>query len=463
MSKTTHNMRTFYTLIFTQVFSLIGSKISGLAIGIWIFNDTGNATPLTLVSFFAVLPMVLASSFSGVMADRWDRRYVMIVADAGQAVGTVLLLASFTSGGFELWHLYLITMVQSVFGVFQGPAFMASVTMLVPDDKRDTANSIQQLTQPASNIVAPVITGMLYAVIGVEGSIMIDLATFVVAMVVVFSVHIPRPEVTAAGQSERGSIWYESWTGLRWLRSNGTMFFIVIYISLINFMIGGVMVLSIPYILARTGSESTLGLLQGLTSFGAILGAIIIGAWGGTRPRTFTIFPAIMVAGLFLMTAGLAQNAVVLGFAMFFFMLPLPMVNTLFISIMQAKTPPDIQGRVFAVLGQMSMLLSPIAMLLAGPLADNVFETAVGTSDWDVFAPLVGNEAGAGMGLMFVVAGAMVFVVSLLVFSRRNVRNVETLMPDYVPTVQPETEEHTPDDIRDDLPGLEPATGATSA
>ena len=230
MSKTTHNMRTFYTLIFTQVFSLIGSKISGLAIGIWIFNDTGNATPLTLVSFFAVLPMVLASSFSGVMADRWDRRYVMIVADAGQAVGTVLLLASFTSGGFELWHLYLITMVQSVFGVFQGPAFMASVTMLVPDDKRDTANSIQQLTQPASNIVAPVITGMLYAVIGVEGSIMIDLATFVVAMVVVFSVHIPRPEVTAAGQSERGSIWYESWTGLRWLRSNGTMFFIVIYI-----------------------------------------------------------------------------------------------------------------------------------------------------------------------------------------------------------------------------------------
>jgi len=459
----THNMRTFYTLILTQTFSLIGSKISGLAIGIWIFNETGNATPLTLVSFFAVLPMVLASSISGVLADRWDRRHVMILADAGQAVGTVLLLLSFTSGGFELWHLYLITMIQSIFGVFQGPAFMASVTMLVPDDRREAANSIQQLTQPASNIIAPIITGMLYAVIGVEGAITIDLLTFIAAMAVIFSVHIPRPEITTAGQQERGSLWHESWTGLRWLRSNGTMFLIVIYVSFINFLISGVTVLGIPYILARTGSESTLGLLQGLTSFGAVLGAIIIGMWGGTRPRMYTILPGIMISGLFLMTAGMAQSALLLGAAMFMFMLPLPMVNTLFLSIMQAKTPPDIQGRVFAVLGQMSMLLSPIALLLAGPLADNLFETAVGGSSWATFAPLVGSEPGAGIGLMFVFSGVMVFIVSAVIFSRSDVRNVETLMPDYVPATQPQPANEPEATIPGELPGIESAAGAANA
>ncbi len=157
--KTQYNMRTFYTLIITQVFSLIGSRISGLAISIWIYNQTGDVTPLALVSFFFIVPQVLAAGVSGALADRWDRRYVMMLSDTGQAVGTVLLLISFSSGGFQLWHLYVITFIQSVFGVFQGPAFQASITMLVPDDKRDSANAIQQITGPVAGIIAPAIAG----------------------------------------------------------------------------------------------------------------------------------------------------------------------------------------------------------------------------------------------------------------------------------------------------------------
>ena len=135
-----HPMRTFYTLILTQTFSLIGSSISSLAIGIWVFNRTGNATPLTLVSFFAVIPKVLASGLAGVLADRWDRRYVMALADAGQAMGTLLLLAGFATGTFQFWHLYLVTLLSAIFGVFQQPAFQASLTMLIPDAQRDRAN-----------------------------------------------------------------------------------------------------------------------------------------------------------------------------------------------------------------------------------------------------------------------------------------------------------------------------------
>src|SRR5690606_17570380 len=102
----TYNMRTFYTLILTQVFSLIGSRISGLAISIWVFNQTGDVTPLTLVSFFFIVPQVLAAGFSGALADRWDRRYVLILSDTGQALGTALLLIAFATGDFQLWHLY---------------------------------------------------------------------------------------------------------------------------------------------------------------------------------------------------------------------------------------------------------------------------------------------------------------------------------------------------------------------
>ncbi|HRF94283.1 MAG TPA: MFS transporter, partial [Aggregatilineales bacterium] len=135
------HIRTFYVLIFTQVFSMIGSRISSIAIGIYLFQQTGNATPLAMVAFFSTVPMVLASSVSGVLADRWDRRIVMVLSDTGQALCTLLLFVSFASGSFELWHLYVIVVIQSVFGVFQGPAFQASVTMLIPDDQRNRANA----------------------------------------------------------------------------------------------------------------------------------------------------------------------------------------------------------------------------------------------------------------------------------------------------------------------------------
>ena len=168
-----HNMRTFYTLVLTQTLSLIGSRISGLAIGIHIFTETGSATPLALVAFFGIVPLILAASVSGVLADRWDRRAVMILSDAGQALGTVLLLISFAGGGFELWHLYLVTFIQAIFGVFQGPAFSASVTMLVPEAQRERANAIQQMTGPTAGIVAPALAGVIYALGGVVGAILV--------------------------------------------------------------------------------------------------------------------------------------------------------------------------------------------------------------------------------------------------------------------------------------------------
>ena len=148
-------LRTFYTLILTQTFSLIGSRMTGLAVAIKVFNDTDRATPLTIVAFLTAVPQVVSANVAGVLADRWDRRYVMMIADAGQALATFLLMLSFLSGAFELWHLYVLTVIQSIFSVFQGPAFDASVTMLVPDEHRDRANTIRQLTGPASGLIAP--------------------------------------------------------------------------------------------------------------------------------------------------------------------------------------------------------------------------------------------------------------------------------------------------------------------
>ena len=431
-------MRTFYILILTQVFSLIGSRISGLAIGIWVYAQTGNATPLALVAFFAVVPQVVASGASGVLADRYDRRYVMVLADAGQAFGTLLLLISFLSGDFRLWHLYAVTLIQAVFAVFQGPALGASITMLVPEEKRDSANALIQLTGPSAGIIGPAVTGFIYAAVGVTGAILIDLLTFLVAVAVVLGVHIPRPEQTEEGRAMQGTVWKEALGGLSYLWSRRTLFFLLLHISLLNFLISGAGVLLTPYILARTGSETTLGLLMSVMNVGAIAGGVLMSVWGGTRPRIHTIMPGIIVAGLFMIGIGMGQSALAMGLFMLLLMVPIPMINAAFSSMLQTKVAPDIQGRVFAVVGQLSLMMSPIAYLLAGPLADTVFEPAVGTPGWSRIAPLVGNGTGAGMGLIMVIGGGLAVVTTVIVYALPRIRSLEADLPDYTPVIAAE-------------------------
>ncbi len=426
------NLRTFYILIVTQTFSQIGSKISGLALGIYIFNQTGQVTPLALVSLFSFLPQVVIAGFAGALADRWDRRRVMNIADGGQALGSLLLLILFLSGSFQVWMLYVIVFLQAIFGVFQAPAFSASVTMLIPDNQRDRANAIQQLTGPSAGVIAPAVAGVLYALIGVAGTIAFDLVSFIVAIIVVYLSKIPRPPQTEIGKQMQGSLLKESFGGLQFLWQWRTLLALMLESALINFLFSGATILFTPYILARTGSEATLGTLLSILDLGAIIGGVIIGVWGGTRPRIHTILPGVIIGGVFLAVIGLAQSPVVMAAAMFLMMLPLPMSNAVSMSLIQAKVPPDIQGRVFAALGQMSMVLIPLSYLLIGPLADQVVEPAVGKTGWESVAPLVGSSTGSGYALLILIAGVIVAVSSALVYAIPRIRRMEYELPDYV-------------------------------
>ena len=434
-------LRTFYTLIVTQVFSMIGSEMTSLAVGIWVYENTGNATPLTLAAFFAAVPRIIAPSLAGPLADRWDRRYVMVIADAGQAVGTLVLMITFLTGSFELWHLYMVAALQAAFGMFQGPAFQASVTMLVPDEQRNRANAIQQITGPAAGLVAPAIAGLLITVIGASGVMAVDLFTFFVAITVVWLSHIPRPTQTAEGRAAQGTLWQEAAVGFRFLWARRPLFVLVSVATLVNFFFNGVAVLTTPYLLSLFDSRATLGLLLSVMSGAMVVGGVIMGAWGGSRRRTLMIFPGIIFSGIFLALMGMARTPLVMGVFLALMLLPIPMVNAAFMSVLQGKTPPDVQGRVFATVTQIAMLFSPIAFLLSGPLADQVFEPAVGGSAWGMFAPLVGTHAGAGIGLMAVIGGCMITLITVAFYLNPRVRHMEDILPDYIPaTTKQDTE-----------------------
>lgn len=433
MTQKQYNLRTFYIIILTQVFSLIGSRMSGLAIGIKVFDDTGKATPLALVALFSLLPNLIFVNVAGVIADRWDRKRMMVLSDAGQAIGTILLLISFASDSFQLWHLYTVAVLQSIAGVFQGPAFMSSVTMLVPDSHRDRANAITQMSYPAAGIVAPILTGLLFAVIGVTGVIAIDLMTFMVAVMVISAVHIPHPEKTAEGEQHKGSMRQEVQVGFKFLWSRRMLFYLLLHAMLLNFLFNMAGIYGTPYILTITGSKAALGTLLAVESIAMVAGGIVFSAWGGTKVRMHTMMPGVLLMSISFMLYGIVRTPVLLGLSLFFGLFVNPMVNACFMSLFQLKTPPDMQGRVFATIQMMAMGLTPLSYLIAGPLADDIMEPAVGSSMWQIVEPVFGSAPGAGMGAIMAFNGLLCGIITLILYNYRPYRTLEANLPDYKP------------------------------
>ncbi len=427
-------IQTFYTLIVTQIISLIGSRMTGVALGIQIYNDTGETAPLLIAAFFGELPGMLGNSVSGWVADRLDRRQVIIMGDTGQAVATGFLLLMFVSGHFQLWHLYLMMLVQGTFSTMQGTASQAAVTMLVPENQRDRANGIRGVGFPLAGIVAPVLAGILFGVVGVAGVMVVDLLTFLIAIVVISRITIPRPPVSAEGNAAAGGWWREISSGWRFLWQRRVLLGMIVYASFIYFLINGPLELVTPYIIALTGSEALLGLLLGALNLGAFSGAAFIALGGGTRQRVRWIMLGFLLHGMLLMVYGMVRQPWQLGLAGIALMFPLPMIGALMATILQNKTPPDMQGRIFGINDQLGMLFTPVSFLLTAWVVDNLLEPAVGQPQWDVVAPLVGNVPGAGMGLVMVVIGGVIIITTLAVYP--FVRHLERDLPDYAVSEQ---------------------------
>lgn len=436
---TTPRWRTFYTLVSTQTLSQVGTQMTGSAIGIWLFKETGMAMPMLLVLAFQMLPNVLAGSVAGVLVDRWPRKYAMILGDAGQAVPTFFLMLSFASGHFEVWQLYLSVSIQACFGILQHSAFSSTVPLLIPADQLARANSLAQISQPTAGLLSPVLAGVLFSLIGVPRIMLLDISAFVIAVLVVSRLYIPQPAHTQEGKSTRGSFWSElkgSWAFL-WERK--PLLSLILFATFANLTLTSALNLSSPYTLSLFEDERLAGLLWALMSAGMLIGAISFATFGKVEPsqRVFWAVMAILSMGTLTSLWGVMRSPVGFGIVSFFLLFANPMANSLFASILQTKIPPDMQGRVFALASQLALLMTPIGLFGVGLLVDEVLEPAVNHADWwHIVAPVVGNKDGAGMGLVLIVAGFIAVLGSLLFIALPSTRNLYVTLPDYLTTME---------------------------
>ncbi len=425
--------RTFYSLAAAQTVSQIGSTMSFLAVGIYVYQQTGQATPLVLFSLFMLLPYIIVGGLAGVLADRYDRRTLMIIGDTGAALGSLALVISLSSGNFQLWHVYAAALWQGVFSNLQRPAFEASVSQLVPEAKRQSANAIMQLSKPTATLLASALTGLLYVAIGVIGIFAIDLISFLVAVTTTLLIRIPAPPRTDAASPARPSMLKEWSAGLGFLWSRRPLFVLVALGAVFSFLISSTFSLMTPYVLARTGSEPTLGLITAIMSVGGIVGAIAIGAWGGFKRRINTIMIAMILVLIATMLFGTNQSPILMGAALFVAMMGISAANATLMTLLQAKVPGDMQGRVFAIFTQLSLALTPLGYLLIGPLADQVFTPLASSAGWTEGAAgtLFGMGAAGGMGILFGLCGVLGLIATAITYTLPSVRRMEATLPTY--------------------------------
>jgi predicted MFS family arabinose efflux permease len=294
--------------------------------------------------------------------------------------------------------------------------------------------------QFASNIFAPVMAAVLLGIIGIAGILAIDMFTFLIAIGALLAVHVPQPVMTQEGQRSKGSLWKESVYGFRYIRERPSLLALLLVFFGVNLLAPFAFTLLSPMILARTGNDATaLGMVQSAIGVGGLVGGVVLSIWGGPKRKIHGILVGLILVTLGVMLIGLGWNPLIWALVAFYMMFFLPIINGSSQAIWQAKVAPDVQGRVFAARGMIAQVGAPVAMLLAGPLADYVFEPAMmsGGSWAPLFGWLVGTGPGAGMSLMFVIAGALAMLVGLGGYAIPIVRNVEDILPDHVVEFEP--------------------------
>ena len=428
-------MRAFWVIWAGQVVSLLGTAMTNFGLTIWAYQETGEATALALIGFFFITPMVILSPTAGAIVDRSNRKTMMMLSDLAAGLTTIVQLTLLVSGNLEIWHLYITAAVAGTFQTFQWPAFSAAITLMVPKEQYGRANGLLQLANAASGIFAPLLAAALLGFIGLTGIMAIDVVSFAFAIGALLFVFIPQPERSEAGREAKANLWQESLYGFRHILRRPSLLGLQLVFMGGNLFAGLGFTLMAPLILARTGNnELILGSVNTAGAIGGVVGGLAMSAWGGPKRRVLGVLGGWLLFGLLGGTLfGLGQALpiwLIASFAAAFFG---PIIDASNQAIWQAKVEPDVQGRVFGTRRMIAWAISPLAHLIAGPLADQVFEPAMqpGGGLAGTFGSLVGTGAGTGMSLILFVCGIGIALVAIVGYMTRVVRNAEDILPDF--------------------------------
>jgi len=418
-----------------QAVSILASSMTGFSLAIWVFQKTSSATSLGIMTSAFTLPYLLIIPLAGVMVDRYNRKLMMMISDLAAGLGSLTILILLVTGHLQVWHFYLINILIGLGNAFQWPAYSAAITTMVPKEQYGRANGMMSFVQAGPGVVAPLLAGALLPVIGLKGILLIDIATFVLAIGMLMMVHVPQPERTVEGLEGKGSILKEAAFGFKYIFKRPSLLGFVVMLFCANLFLGFPNSVHVPLILSRTGNSSlVLGAVETAGAISWTLGSVIMGAWGGPKRRIH----GVLIGWIFYCLAGNIAFGLGRGLGVW---VPAILVAGVGSSIgiatsqalLQAKVAPDVQGRVFSARRLLTWFPDTFTPVLGGLLADSIMEPAMQNSSWvaRLFGWMTGTGPGSGMAVMMVVFGILTILALLSGYVFPKIRNMENILPDH--------------------------------
>ena len=370
----------FFTVWTGQAFSLFGSALVQFALIWWLTQKSGSATVLAIATLAGMLPMILLGPFAGALVDRWNRRLIMILADALIAAATLVLVYLFATNRVQVWHVYAILGMRALGTAFHFPAMSASTPLMVPEDQLTRVNGLNQTLLGINGLIAPPVGALLIGVLPTQGILLIDVATAGLAILPLLFIPIPQPARAVADGASKPNLLQDIREGFRYIRGWPGLVGIIFMALFLNFLLVPTAALSPILVTKHFGKGALeLGLMNSAVGVGMLVGGVLLSVWGGFKKKIVTSIIGIISLGLAVLLVGSAPaqlfSLAVLG--NFLVGAAIPITNGPIGALFQSLVRNDMQGRVMSLVNSAATAISPLGLLVAGPLSD-----ALGTRVW---------------------------------------------------------------------------------
>ncbi len=427
------SMKKFLFIWAGQFFSILGSGISAFGLSIWVLQNTGNTTSFAMTVALSTLPVVIFAPMAGSLADRKNRKNIIIVTDSLDLLIKVLVIITILTGNLRLWIVYILNFVSSALATFQSPAFAAMIPLIVPKDDLERANGLSQLRGAVMNILIPSAAGLLYPVIGLIGLFVADFLTYMIGMATILISAIPQKTKIKEEEKEgQQGVFKDTVKAFKYIKSKAGFLSFLVAASVINFFASVVAVIIDPMVMEH-GNTRVLGFVNSGAGIGLLIGGIIASVFPPKENKIRIMSLSMLLSGLGLIIMGINPSWYVIGGGLFIAMLPLPYVNGSALTIMHKKIASEYHGRTFSLVGAVSQMLMPIGAIFAGLLSDGIFIPLLredGVLAHTFVGDIIGTGATRGMGLLSIVCGFCVIAVCIYLFTNKTISSIETRLPD---------------------------------
>ncbi|MDE6579669.1 MAG: MFS transporter [Ruminiclostridium sp.] len=406
IKKINKNLRSYLILWGTQSLSALGSGMTGYALVLWLYLDSGSALQTALLSVCSYAPYVIMSIFAGALSDRWDKKKTMLICDLFAALSTVLVLILIKTDSLVPWHLYLINAVSGLMNTVQQPASEVASTLLIPKEYYQKTSGLRSFSQSLNSILTPVFATMLFTFGGIETVIAVDLSTFLLAFaVLLLFIKIPK---TAKEEGKAQSVLSAARDGLVWLKNKPLILRLIMFLAAIN-LVASIYDAAMPAMLLSksNGGEGVLGLVNTFVGIASLLGSVICTVLPPPKNRVRAICVTLFISMStenFLLAFGnhpiLWCVGAVAGWIV------IPYMNANMDVIFRNEIPAEMQGRVYSCRNTLQFFSIPVGFFLGGFLVDNVFEPFMSAQpNGSVLTGIFGSEKGSGAAMLFAVIG----------------------------------------------------------